>query len=80
MASGPMRRVLPVPGAVWGVVMRAVAGMMLGAALLTACRGPRVPGDESCELGTEVEGGHHMRCHIPLEELRLLQGKERATA
>jgi len=28
----------------------------------------------------EVEGGHHMRCHIPLEELRQLQGKERATA
>jgi peptide/nickel transport system ATP-binding protein len=28
----------------------------------------------------EVEDGHHMRCHIPIEELRRLQGKERATA
>ncbi len=28
----------------------------------------------------EVEAGHHMRCHIPIEELRRLQGKERATA
>jgi peptide/nickel transport system ATP-binding protein len=28
----------------------------------------------------EVETGHHMRCHIPIEELRRLQGKERATA
>jgi peptide/nickel transport system ATP-binding protein len=28
----------------------------------------------------EVEGGHHMRCHIPIEELRQLQGKEKATA
>jgi peptide/nickel transport system ATP-binding protein len=28
----------------------------------------------------EVEGGHHMRCHIPIEELRRLQGKETATA
>ena len=28
----------------------------------------------------EVEGGHHMRCHIPIEELRRLQGKEKATA
>jgi peptide/nickel transport system ATP-binding protein len=28
----------------------------------------------------EVEGGHHLRCHIPIDELRRLQGKERATA
>jgi peptide/nickel transport system ATP-binding protein len=28
----------------------------------------------------EVEGGHLMRCHIPIEELRELQGKEAATA
>jgi peptide/nickel transport system ATP-binding protein len=28
----------------------------------------------------EVEPGHHMRCHIPIDELRRLQGKERATA
>jgi peptide/nickel transport system ATP-binding protein len=28
----------------------------------------------------EVEEGHHMRCHIPIEELRRLQGKETATA
>jgi peptide/nickel transport system ATP-binding protein len=28
----------------------------------------------------EVEGGHLMRCHIPIEELRRLQGKERVTA
>ena len=28
----------------------------------------------------EVEEDHHMRCHIPIEELRRLQGKERATA
>jgi peptide/nickel transport system ATP-binding protein len=28
----------------------------------------------------EVEDGHHMRCHIPIEDLRRLQGKERATA
>jgi peptide/nickel transport system ATP-binding protein len=28
----------------------------------------------------EVEDGHHLRCHIPIEELRRLQGKERATA
>jgi peptide/nickel transport system ATP-binding protein len=28
----------------------------------------------------EVEGGHLMRCHIPIEELRQLQGKERVTA
>jgi peptide/nickel transport system ATP-binding protein len=28
----------------------------------------------------EVEDGHLMRCHIPIEELRRLQGKERATA
>jgi len=28
----------------------------------------------------EVEDDHHMRCHIPIEELRRLQGKERATA
>jgi len=27
----------------------------------------------------EVEGDHHMRCHIPIEELRRLQGKERTT-
>jgi peptide/nickel transport system ATP-binding protein len=28
----------------------------------------------------EVEDGHHMRCHIPIEELRVMQRKERATA
>jgi peptide/nickel transport system ATP-binding protein len=28
----------------------------------------------------EVEHGHHMRCHIPIEELRRLQVRERATA
>jgi peptide/nickel transport system ATP-binding protein len=28
----------------------------------------------------EVEGGHLMRCHIPIEELRSLQAKEAATA
>ena len=28
----------------------------------------------------EVEEGHHMRCHIPIEELRRLQQKEAATA
>jgi peptide/nickel transport system ATP-binding protein len=28
----------------------------------------------------EVEEGHHMRCHIPIEELRRLQAKETATA
>jgi peptide/nickel transport system ATP-binding protein len=28
----------------------------------------------------EVEGGHHMRCHIPIEELRRLQGKETTAA
>ena len=28
----------------------------------------------------EVEDGHLMRCHIPIEELRELQGKEKATA
>ena len=28
----------------------------------------------------EVEGGHLMRCHIPIEELRRLQGKETAAA
>jgi peptide/nickel transport system ATP-binding protein len=28
----------------------------------------------------EVEDGHHMRCHIPIEELRRLQRKETATA
>ncbi|MCS7007160.1 MAG: ABC transporter ATP-binding protein [Gaiellaceae bacterium] len=28
----------------------------------------------------EVEEGHLLRCHIPIEELRRLQGKERATA
>jgi peptide/nickel transport system ATP-binding protein len=28
----------------------------------------------------EVEEGHHMRCHIPIEELRRLQRKETATA
>ena len=28
----------------------------------------------------EVEDGHHMRCHIPIEELRRLQQKEGATA
>ena len=28
----------------------------------------------------EAESGHHLRCHIPIEELRRLQGKERATA
>jgi peptide/nickel transport system ATP-binding protein len=28
----------------------------------------------------EVESGHQMRCHIPLEELRRLQAKEAATA
>ena len=28
----------------------------------------------------EVEGGHHLRCHIPIDELRRLQGKERTTA
>jgi len=28
----------------------------------------------------EVEDGHHMRCHIPLDELRRLQRKETATA
>jgi peptide/nickel transport system ATP-binding protein len=28
----------------------------------------------------EAEEGHHLRCHIPLEELRRLQGKERVTA
>jgi peptide/nickel transport system ATP-binding protein len=28
----------------------------------------------------EAEAGHHLRCHIPIEELRRLQGKERATA
>ena len=28
----------------------------------------------------EVEDGHHMRCHIPIEELRRLQAKETATA
>ncbi|HEU5207247.1 MAG TPA: ABC transporter ATP-binding protein [Gaiellaceae bacterium] len=28
----------------------------------------------------EVEEGHHMRCHIPIDELRRLQSKETATA
>ena len=28
----------------------------------------------------EVEGGHHMRCHIPIEELRQLQRKEAVEA
>jgi peptide/nickel transport system ATP-binding protein len=28
----------------------------------------------------EVEHGHHMRCHIPIEELRQLQVRERASA
>ena len=28
----------------------------------------------------EVESGHHMRCHIPIDDLRRLQGKETATA
>jgi peptide/nickel transport system ATP-binding protein len=28
----------------------------------------------------EVEDGHHMRCHIPIEELRRLQAKETTTA
>ena len=28
----------------------------------------------------EVEEGHHMRCHIPIEDLRRLQGKEHAAA
>jgi peptide/nickel transport system ATP-binding protein len=28
----------------------------------------------------EVEEGHLMRCHIPIEELRRLQGKETAAA
>jgi peptide/nickel transport system ATP-binding protein len=28
----------------------------------------------------EVEDGHHMRCHIPIDELRRLQRKETATA
>jgi peptide/nickel transport system ATP-binding protein len=28
----------------------------------------------------EVEGSHHMRCHIPIEELRRLQGKETTAA
>jgi peptide/nickel transport system ATP-binding protein len=28
----------------------------------------------------EVEDGHEMRCHIPIDELRRLQGKEKATA
>ncbi len=28
----------------------------------------------------EVEDGHLMRCHIPIEELRRLQGREQATA
>jgi peptide/nickel transport system ATP-binding protein len=28
----------------------------------------------------EVEEGHHMRCHIPIDELRRLQAKEAATA
>ena len=28
----------------------------------------------------EVEHGHHMRCHIPIEELRRLQVREQATA
>ena len=28
----------------------------------------------------EVDDGHQMRCHIPIDELRRLQGKEKATA
>jgi peptide/nickel transport system ATP-binding protein len=28
----------------------------------------------------EVEGGHQMRCHIPIEQLRELQGKDAVTA
>jgi peptide/nickel transport system ATP-binding protein len=28
----------------------------------------------------EVEDGHHLRCHIPIDELRRLQGKETAAA
>jgi peptide/nickel transport system ATP-binding protein len=28
----------------------------------------------------EVEGGHYMRCHIPIEELRQLQRKEAVEA
>ena len=39
---------------------------------------------EICEVEepplVEVEGGHLMRCHIPIEELRRLQAKEAATA
>jgi peptide/nickel transport system ATP-binding protein len=28
----------------------------------------------------EVEDGHQMRCHIPFDELRQLQSREKATA
>src|SRR4029077_3707589 len=41
-------------------------------------------GGESCEVEepplVEVEGGHLMRCHIPLEELRRLQVERGETA
>jgi peptide/nickel transport system ATP-binding protein len=36
--------------------------------------------EETEPLLVEVEDGHLMRCHIPIEELRRLQAKETATA
>ena len=52
-----------------------------GCVFHTRC--PRMLG-EICETTepplVEAEDGHHLRCHIPIEELRRLQGKERATA
>jgi len=52
-----------------------------GCVFHTRC--PRFLGDICVEQEpplVEVEDGHQMRCHIPIEELRVLQAKETATA
>ena len=52
-----------------------------GCVFHTRC--PRFLGDICVEQEpplVEVEAGHHMRCHIPIEELRVLQGKETVRA
>ena len=52
-----------------------------GCVFHTRC--PRFLGDICVEQEpplVEVEDGHQMRCHIPIEELRVLQAKETTTA
>ena len=52
-----------------------------GCVFHTRC--PRFLGDICVEQEpplVEVEDGHQMRCHIPIEELRVLQAKETASA